>query len=109
MNLLNIHVSNVNIRQHDRTSLRLTNNINIKVLNVHVTNVNIMQQHKDFLRLTNNLNMKVLNIPVPDVNIKVSYKLIFISYTIITQSTIKVKEIQQGLINCSWYKVFIMT
>ena len=63
MNVLNIHVSNVNIRQHDRTSLRLTNNLNMKVLNVYVTNVNIRQQQSEFLRLTNNLNMKVLNIP----------------------------------------------
>ena len=35
----------------------------MKVLNVHVTNVNIRQQQREFLRLTNNLNMKVLNIP----------------------------------------------
>jgi hypothetical protein len=72
MNKTNIHVSNVNFRQQDRTSLRLTHNINIQVLNAHVSNVNIRQQHKDFLRLTNNLNMKVLNIPVPNVNIKAS-------------------------------------
>ena len=71
-NKTNIHVSNVNFRQQDRTSLRLTNNINIQVLNAHVSNVNMRQQHKDFLRLTNNLNMKVLNIPVPNVNIKAS-------------------------------------
>ena len=60
--------------QHDRTSWRLTNNINIKLLNVHLRSVNIRQQHTDFLRYTNNLNMKVLNIPVPNVNIKVSNK-----------------------------------
>ena len=42
----------------------------MKVLNVRVTNVNIRQQHRDFLRLTNSLNMKVLNIPVPNVNIR---------------------------------------
>ena len=61
MKVVNIHVTNVNIRQRDRPSLTLTNNPNMKVLNVDVTNVNIRQQHKDFLRLTNNLNMKVLN------------------------------------------------
>ena len=71
-NKTNIHVNNVNFRQQDRTSLRLTHNINIQVLNAHVSNVNIRQQNKDFLRLTNNLNMKVLNIPVPNVNIKAS-------------------------------------
>ena len=42
----------------------------MKVLNVRVTNVNIRQQHRDFLRLTNNLSMKVLNIHVPNVNIR---------------------------------------
>ena len=98
MKVLNIHVTNVNIRQYDRTSLRPTNNLNMrvqyilvtnvnirqynrnssihtnnlnmKVFNIHVTNVNSRQQHIDFLRLTNNLNMKVLNIPVPNVNIR---------------------------------------
>ena len=70
MKVQDILVTNVNIRQYDRTSSRLTNNLNMKVLNIHVTNVNSRQQHIDFLRLTNNLNMKVLNIPVPNVNIR---------------------------------------
>ena len=70
LKVLCIPVTCVTIRQHDRTSLRLTNNLNMKVLNVHVTTVNIRQEHSDFLILTNNLNMKVLNIPVPNVNIR---------------------------------------
>ena len=41
MKVLNIHVTNVNIRQHDRTSLRLTDNLNLKVFNIPVPNVNI--------------------------------------------------------------------
>ena len=70
MKVLNIHVTNVNVRQHDRASLRLTDNLNMKVLNIHVTNVNIRQQQPDILRLTNKLNMKVFNIPVPNMNIR---------------------------------------
>ena len=34
MKVLNMHVTNVNIRQNDRTSLRLTNYLNTKVYDI---------------------------------------------------------------------------
>ena len=42
----------MNISQHGRTSLRITNNLNTGVLHFNVTNGNIRQQHRDFLRIT---------------------------------------------------------
>ena len=81
-----MHVINVNFSQQDRTSLRLTNNININVLHANVYNVNMMQPNKGFLRLTNTVNMNVLNIPLHNGE----YQIIFIY-------------------NFRWYKVFIMS
>jgi hypothetical protein len=68
--LLNIHVTSVSMRQHNRDILKNTKNPYTKVLDITATNVSIRQQHRDILRDTNSPYTKMLNIYVTSVGIR---------------------------------------